>query len=134
MASITRRVFAGLTRAAFGRGKYIHNGASTVRLSSVRPLAVSSQRSALSTEDEKEVKDEPIKFSTSKASHRTWKVDRAMGSQFERPVRKVIPISLFFVVFLTWCVLRQQSDIDTQLEKDLSEHFSDEEEEQNKSS
>lgn len=77
---------------------------------------------------------EPIKFSTSKASHRTWKVDRSLGSQFRRPWWKVFPISVVAIGFLLWCALRGETDIDTQLEKDLYEHLpgllSDEEEQQ----
>ncbi|KAG8009110.1 G-protein coupled estrogen receptor 1 [Nibea albiflora] len=104
------------------------------RVNGVRTLALSSQRSAKATDDDKEVKSEPIKFSTSKASHRSWKVDRAMGSQFERPWWKVLPISLFATSFLLWCVLRGETDVDEQLNKQLYEHLpsllSDEEEQQ----
>lgn len=57
-----------------------------------------------------------------------------MGSQFERPWWKVLPVSLFATGFLLWCVLRDETDIDTQLEKELYEHLpgllSDEEQEQ----
>ncbi|XP_044035552.1 protein CCSMST1 isoform X2 [Siniperca chuatsi] len=138
MSPTAGRVFTGLTRVAFSRGIFIHNATSTVRLNSVRPLALSSQRSARSTDDDKEVNNEPIKFSTSKASHRTWKVERSMGSQFERPWWKVLPISLFATCFLLWCALRSETNIDEQLKKELYEHLpgllSDEEEEQNKSS
>ncbi|XP_020780020.2 ubiquinol-cytochrome-c reductase complex assembly factor 4, partial [Boleophthalmus pectinirostris] len=94
---------------------------TTVRLSSVRPLALSSQLETGSKKTSDEQTDEPIKFSTSKASHRTWKVDRSMGSQFSRPWRKVLPISIFFSVFLLWCVLRGHSDVDTQLDRPLYE-------------
>ena len=103
----------------------------------MRSIALSSQRPARSktpTDDDEEVKNEPIKFSTSKASHRTWKVDRSMGSQYERPWWKVLPISLVLTGFLLWCVLREETDIDAQLEKQLYEHLpgllSDEEEEE----
>ncbi|XP_070783636.1 ubiquinol-cytochrome c reductase complex assembly factor 4 isoform X2 [Enoplosus armatus] len=135
MSPTAGRVFTGLTRVAFSRGIFIRNTTSTVRLNSVRPLALSSQRLAAPTDD-KEVNNEPIKFSTSKASHRTWKVDRSMGSQFERPWWKVLPISLFCTSFLLWCALRNETAVDTHLEKELYEHLpgllSDQEEEQNK--
>lgn len=103
----------------------------------MRSLAQSSQRSAESTDDDKEVNNEPIKFSTSKASHRTWKVDRSLGSQYERPWWKVLPISLIATAFLLWCILRKETDIDVQLEKDLYQQLPgllDTEEEQDKSS
>lgn len=108
------------------------------RLNSVRTLAVSSQSLAKSTDEDNEVKSDPIRFSTSKASHKSWKVDRSMGSQHQRPWWKVFPISLFAISFLLWCVLRKETDIDTKLEQNLYKHLpgllSDEEEEQNKSS
>lgn len=118
------RVFSGLTRVAFSRGIFVCNVSPTVgRLNSVRSLALSSQRSAKSRDGDDEVNSGPIKFSTSKASHRTWKVDRSMGSQFERPWWKVLPISLIFTGFLLWCALRSQTDVDAQLEKELYEHL-----------
>ncbi|XP_072568692.1 ubiquinol-cytochrome c reductase complex assembly factor 4 [Paramormyrops kingsleyae] len=66
----------------------------------------------------------PIKFSTSKASHRTWRVDRSLGSQHQRPWWKVLPVSLAIVCFLLWCAFRDESEIDQKLEKQLYEHLS----------
>ncbi|KAG7226335.1 hypothetical protein INR49_013746, partial [Caranx melampygus] len=136
MSSTAGRVFTGLTRLSAARGILSHNSIESIRLNGVRSIALSSQqlsRSRKSTDDE-EVNNEPIKFSTSKASHRTWKVDRSMGSHFERPWWKVLPISLFATGFLLWCVLRNETDIDSQLEKQLYEHLpgllSEEEQEQ----
>ncbi|XP_034564289.1 protein CCSMST1 [Notolabrus celidotus] len=130
MSTTAGRVFSGLIRAASCRGFCTYK-ASTVRLSSVRSLSVSSRRAARPIDDN-EVKDEPIKFSTSKASHRTWRVDRSLGSQYERPWWKVLPISLVGTGFLLWCALRDETDIDVKLEKQLSEQlpgiYSDEEE------
>lgn len=65
----------------------------------------------------------PIKFSTSKASHRTWKVERSMGSRFQKPWWKVLPLSVLAIGFLLWCILREESDIDQALEKKLYEHL-----------
>lgn len=120
----TAAVFARLTRVALSRGTFIHSGAATVRLHSVRSLALSSQLSGKSKQsaDDEEVKSEPIKFSTSKASHKTWRVDRSMGSQYERPLWKVVPISLLATAFLLWCAFRDETDIDAALEKQLYEH------------
>ncbi|XP_069011912.1 ubiquinol-cytochrome c reductase complex assembly factor 4 [Embiotoca jacksoni] len=135
MSTTAGRVFAGLTRMAVSRGSFIHNASTTVRVSSVRSLALSSERSAQSkrpTDEDEELNNEPIKFSTSKASHKTWKVDRSMGSQYERPWWKVLPISVLATSFLLWCALRSETDIDKQLEKGLFDHLpgllSDEEE------
>ncbi|XP_078135584.1 ubiquinol-cytochrome c reductase complex assembly factor 4 isoform X2 [Sander vitreus] len=142
MSTTAGRVFTNLTRVAFRRGILIHkaNVTPTVRLNGVRFLTLSSQRLAESRDGDKAVNNEPIKFSTSKASHRTWKVDRSMGSQFQRPWWKVLPISLIFTSFLVWCALRGETNIDVQLERELYEQLpgllSDEQPEQaqNKSS
>ncbi|XP_059180860.1 ubiquinol-cytochrome-c reductase complex assembly factor 4 [Centropristis striata] len=135
MSTTTGRVLSGLTRVAFSRGIFVHNVTPTVRLNTVRSLALSPHRSAESKDEE--VISEPIKFSTSKGSHRTWRVDRSMGSQHRRPLWKVLPISIGFSVLLLWCALRSESDIDEKLEKQLYEHFptssEEEEEEQDKS-
>ncbi|XP_037611329.1 protein CCSMST1 isoform X2 [Sebastes umbrosus] len=138
MSTIAGRVFTGLTRAAFSRTVY--KVTPTLGLNSVRPLALSSQTSAESKDSQNEVDNTPIKFSTSKGSHRTWKVERSMGSQFQRPLRKVIPIILIFTSFMLWVAFRSETDFDKQLEKELYERFpallpdEEEEEAQNKSS
>uniref|UniRef100_A0A096M9N6 Ubiquinol-cytochrome c reductase complex assembly factor 4 n=1 Tax=Poecilia formosa TaxID=48698 RepID=A0A096M9N6_POEFO len=94
-------------------------------LDSLRSLSLTSAAPARSkpSSDDEAVSSEPIKFSTSKASHRTWRVDRSLGSQHERPWWKVVPISLAFTAFLLWCIMRSDTDIDTQLEKHLYEHL-----------
>ncbi|KAA0705032.1 Protein ccsmst1 [Triplophysa tibetana] len=83
--------------------------------------------------DNNEETPNPIKFSSSKASHRTWNVDRSLGSTYKRPWWKVMPISIIGMGFLLWCVFRKESKIDESLEKNLYEHLpdllSDEEEE-----
>ncbi|XP_061120708.1 ubiquinol-cytochrome c reductase complex assembly factor 4 [Syngnathus typhle] len=116
-------VFTGLTSKTFSRGTLTlirHTNACRVR-----PLSVSHHRLAKSEqpEDVQEVNNEPIRFSTSKASHKTWKVERSMGSQYQRPWWKVLPISVIGIGFLLWCVMREESDIDTQLEKELYQHL-----------
>uniref|UniRef100_A0A8C6UJG8 Uncharacterized protein n=1 Tax=Neogobius melanostomus TaxID=47308 RepID=A0A8C6UJG8_9GOBI len=83
-----------------------------------RSIGRVSQLEAVSKKPDEQT-SEPIKFSTSKASHRTWKVDRSMGSQFERPWQKVLPISLIFTAFLIWCALRGSDD--EHLDKPLHE-------------
>ncbi|XP_023143491.1 ubiquinol-cytochrome-c reductase complex assembly factor 4 [Amphiprion ocellaris] len=123
MSTVAGRVFSGLTRLTFSRGMFVR---TVRRLNGVRSLALSSQMSARSKkpmDEEKEVNNEPIKFSTSKASHKAWNVDRSMGSNFERPWWKVLPISLIFTGFLLWCAVREETDIDVKLEKQLYEHL-----------
>uniref|UniRef100_A0A3B3CAC7 Ubiquinol-cytochrome c reductase complex assembly factor 4 n=1 Tax=Oryzias melastigma TaxID=30732 RepID=A0A3B3CAC7_ORYME len=93
-------------------------------LRNVRSLAVSAQVSSKSNgSEDAPPKDEPIKFSTSKASHKTWKVKRSMGSNYERPWWKVVPISLVCTAFLLWCAFRGETDIDKQLERQLYEQL-----------
>ncbi|MGH0146836.1 UNVERIFIED_CONTAM: hypothetical protein FKN15_034846 [Acipenser sinensis] len=65
----------------------------------------------------------PVKFSSSKASHRTWSVDQSLGSRFQRPWWKVLPISLIGLAILLWCFLREESDVDRELERSLLERF-----------
>lgn len=116
------RVFSGVRRA----GLFLRSVSAAGRnLKHARSLAVTSQMSARSKtdEDEHEQPEEPIKFTTSKASHRTWRVDRSMGSQYERPWWKVLPISLVFTGFIVWCVFRKETDVDSQLEKQLYDHI-----------
>ncbi|XP_034413762.1 protein CCSMST1 isoform X2 [Cyclopterus lumpus] len=123
MSTATGRVFSAVMLASLRRGVFVHNATRTVGVNSVRSLALSSQASAESKDGDKEVNNVPIKFSTSKASHRSWKVDRSMGSQYERPWWKVLPISLFFTGIILWCAFRGQTDMDKQLEKQLFEHL-----------
>lgn len=99
-----------------------------LRVTRIRFLTLSSRPSAKSTDDST-VKDEPIKFSTSKASHKTWKVDSSLGSRFERPWWKVLPVSLFGISIILWCVLRGETDVDRNLQENMFEP-SDEEKEQ----
>ncbi|MGH0192114.1 UNVERIFIED_CONTAM: hypothetical protein FKN15_003734 [Acipenser sinensis] len=73
--------------------------------------------------DEEEKDTGPMKFTSSKASHRTWSVDQSLGSHFQRPWWKVLPISLIGLAILLWCFLREESDIDRELERSLSERF-----------
>ncbi|KAM7370946.1 hypothetical protein PAMP_010454 [Pampus punctatissimus] len=130
------RLFTGLTRAAVSRGIFLNDVTTTARLNSVRSLTLSCQKPATSERRShtEEVNNEPITFSTSKASHRMWKVKRSMGSQFKRRGRNVLPISLLGTIFLLWCVLRGETDTDGRLEKMLDHHlpglFSDEDEEE----
>ncbi|CAL1599223.1 unnamed protein product [Knipowitschia caucasica] len=123
MSSSVRRTLCTLLSRV--KGLSPHNTTS-VRLSSVRALALSSHL------ESEEKSDEPIKFSTSKASHRTWKVGSSMGSQYRRPWKKVLPLSIGFSVFLLWCVLRGQSDVDENYYRPLQESLQSLQQEQEK--
>ncbi|KAG6922708.1 chromosome 16 orf 91 [Chelydra serpentina] len=57
----------------------------------------------------------PIPFSSSKASPRVWSVDRSMGSDYQRPWVKVLPVSLLGIGLLLWCVFREEAEVDKQL-------------------
>ncbi|XP_041672036.1 protein CCSMST1 isoform X2 [Cheilinus undulatus] len=137
MSTTTGRVLSGLIRAAVSNRGIFTPISSIVRPSSVRTLSLSLQKAARLSDEENQVKDEPIKFSTSKASHRTWKVEQSMGSKFQRPWWKVLPVSLVATAFLLWCVFRDESEIDATLKKSLYEQLPDllsEEEEEEKDS
>nr|XP_057917189.1 ubiquinol-cytochrome-c reductase complex assembly factor 4 [Doryrhamphus excisus] len=123
----TAQIFTGLTSAVFRHGttKLIRSTTATMSQTGVRSLSVSHHMLARANKhkDQEELNDEPIKFSTSKASHRTWNVDRSMGSHYEQPWWKVLPLSVAVVIFLLWCAMRDESDVDKQLEKDLYQHL-----------
>ncbi|KAM4715253.1 ubiquinol-cytochrome c reductase complex assembly factor 4 [Anableps anableps] len=135
MSPSAGRALGGLTSRILSRGTWIKNAPASVGARSLALTSRAAARSKPPSEDEA-VNSEPIKFSTSKASHRTWRVDRSMGSQYERPWWKVLPVSLGFAAFLLWCVLRKETDVDAQLEKQLRERLpglvADEEDDGNK--
>ncbi|KAG7506258.1 hypothetical protein JOB18_000480 [Solea senegalensis] len=119
MFAIGGRVFTGLTQVSFSRGSFIPD--CGVRLNSVRLLALSFRRAATSKQPtDEEEKNEPVKFSTSKAG--TWKVDQSMGSKYGQPLFKVLTVSLLSLSFISWCVLREKTAIDGKLETQLYEH------------
>lgn len=121
MYTTAGRVFSSLTRVALIRGKFVHNATPTVgKMSSMQSLALSSQKSAETKDEAEEVISEPIKFSTSKASHRTWKVGRSLGNNQDRSWKKVLPVSLVFTGLLLWAVLR---DSGLELDAPLHEHL-----------
>lgn len=88
-----------------------------------RHLSCTAQLSRRSEPLNDEKDPGPVKFTSSKASHRTWSVDQSLGSRFQRPWWKVLPISLIGLAILLWCFLREESDIDRALERSLSERF-----------
>ncbi|XP_051927356.1 protein ccsmst1 isoform X1 [Hippocampus zosterae] len=130
-------VFTVLNSRTFSRGTSMlgrhinasmrHLSSNHVFVSSVRPLTVShhllTKPNKPGQDVQEETTTEPIRFSTSKASHRAWKVERSMGSQHQRPLWKVVPLSVIAVAFLLWCALRDESDIDERLDKELYQHL-----------
>ncbi|XP_032429505.1 ubiquinol-cytochrome c reductase complex assembly factor 4 [Xiphophorus hellerii] len=122
MSPSAGRALSGFTSRILGRGMRIKNASASVGLRSLSLTSPAPARSKPSSDDEA-VSSEPIKFSTSKASHRTWRVDQSLGSQHERPWWKVVPVSLAITAFLLWCVMRPETDVDTQLEKQLYERL-----------
>ncbi|KAM9489503.1 ubiquinol-cytochrome c reductase complex assembly factor 4 [Clarias gariepinus] len=125
MSTSGRCVFKHLLHYSLSPGLF---KSDVVRPCATRSLSLTSHlcaksRDAPGSGDGEESVSQPIKFSTSKASHRTWKVERSMGSRFQRPWWQVLPLSVLTVGFLLWCVFRQESDIDRTLEKQLYEHL-----------
>ncbi|XP_008935313.1 PREDICTED: protein CCSMST1, partial [Merops nubicus] len=66
-----------------------------------------------------------IPFSASKASPRAWRVSQSMGSDHERSWMKVLPLSLLCTGLLLWCVFREKTEIDEQLEAVFSGQITD---------
>ncbi|XP_020378561.1 protein CCSMST1 isoform X2 [Rhincodon typus] len=67
--------------------------------------------------------DGTVKFSTSKASHHIWTVGKSMGSDYQNPWWKVLPLSLAGIAFLLWCFLREETEVDEILEHTLLDHL-----------
>ncbi|XP_062330844.1 ubiquinol-cytochrome-c reductase complex assembly factor 4 [Osmerus eperlanus] len=120
-------VVSRLAQYSLCRATRIDAISTSLRLNHSRTLTLTSQKSAKTknpaADDDDKVDSQPIKFSTSKGSHKTWNVDKSLGSRYERPWWRVIPISIGCVAFLLWCVLRGETDIDEQLERHLNEHM-----------
>ncbi|XP_016092101.1 ubiquinol-cytochrome c reductase complex assembly factor 4 [Sinocyclocheilus grahami] len=128
------KVCLHLSRFSLGHDGFTSRTLANLRPCASRMLSFTSQLNAKSRKppDDNEA-SKPIQFSTSKASHRSWKVDRSMGSSYQRPWWKVLPFSLVGVGFVVWCIFRRETEIDQSLEKNLHEHLpgllSDEEQE-----
>ncbi|KAJ8245774.1 hypothetical protein GJAV_G00260170 [Gymnothorax javanicus] len=130
MPGLGRNLFAVLkhSNSSFHGALFRGNGVRQIqtKLGKTRSLCLSSRRDRKSQtpeDDRDEDTENPIEFSTSKASHRVWRVDTSLGRSHERPWWKVLPLSLFGVCFLLWCIFRKESGIDRQLEKELDEYF-----------
>ncbi|KAM8962384.1 ubiquinol-cytochrome c reductase complex assembly factor 4 [Pelodytes ibericus] len=63
----------------------------------------------------------PLPFSTSKASHRQWTVEKSMGSEDSKPLWKAMAVSLVFGSILIWAIFRKETDIDEIIYKPLGE-------------
>ncbi|KAE8579526.1 hypothetical protein XENTR_v10024078 [Xenopus tropicalis] len=66
-------------------------------------------------------KSKPLKFSTSKASHRHWTVAKSLGSNQQRPWWKVVPLSVFLTTVLLWAIFRKETDIDEAIYKPIEQ-------------
>ncbi|XP_071248299.1 ubiquinol-cytochrome c reductase complex assembly factor 4 [Salvelinus alpinus] len=120
------RVLSSLSHYSLCRGIVIDGIKTKLRLNHIRTLCLTSHclaKSKKPADEDDEEFSQPIKFSSSKASHKTWNVDQSLGSKYQRPWWKVLPISLLGVSFLLWCALRGETVIDEQLEKNLYEQL-----------
>ncbi|XP_066540089.1 protein CCSMST1-like [Hoplias malabaricus] len=127
MASAVRMIFTVFPRFSTISAP---SGQAWIRTHPVRALSLTSRFWAKSQRspgdgEEDEVLSKPIKFSTSKGSHRTWKVERSMGSTHQKPWWRVLPLSLLGISFILWCFFRRESEVDQALEKQLYEHLPD---------
>ncbi|KAL7886794.1 hypothetical protein AOLI_G00045150 [Acnodon oligacanthus] len=123
-SSAVRRILIDITRFSGSRGT---SGLWSLRPCTVQALSVTSHFCTKSLKspggNEEDELSKPIKFSTSRGSHRTWKVERSMGSTHQRPWWRVLPFSILGVSFLLWSFFRKESDIDRALEKQLFEYL-----------
>ncbi|XP_018419883.1 PREDICTED: protein CCSMST1 [Nanorana parkeri] len=72
-----------------------------------------------------EENSKPFMFSTSKASHRQWTVEKSLGSEHQRPLWKVLPISLLFTAVLIWAAFRKETKLDKIVYRPISEVIGD---------
>ncbi|KAM3917864.1 ubiquinol-cytochrome c reductase complex assembly factor 4 [Leptodactylus fuscus] len=63
----------------------------------------------------------PLKFSTSKGSHRKWTVAQSFGSDYQQPWWRVLPVSLLLTGVLAWAFLREETEIDEIIYRPISE-------------
>nr|DBA19432.1 TPA: hypothetical protein GDO54_015270 [Pyxicephalus adspersus] len=73
------------------------------------------------TDATEEENSKPLKFSTSKANPRDWSVDKSFGSGYQRPLWKVLPISLFLSGLVLWAILRKETEIDKILYRPIAD-------------
>ncbi|XP_063077647.1 ubiquinol-cytochrome-c reductase complex assembly factor 4 [Engraulis encrasicolus] len=125
MSTTGQRLFCLLARYQTCRGIFI-NGNHTMSSHPVPARTLSASQSLLAKKpvvDDDEETNQPIKFTTSKASHRSWSVDRSLGSTYQRPWWRVLPFSVVGVGFVVWCFWRSETEVDQILEKELYDHI-----------
>ncbi|XP_015215468.2 ubiquinol-cytochrome c reductase complex assembly factor 4 [Lepisosteus oculatus] len=120
MSGLGRTLFCNVRIKCLYRGVFICNPHRCARYDSLKALCTTPPKSRTSPPADG---DQPIKFSTSKASHRTWTVDKSLGSEHQKPLWKVLPLSLLGISLLVWCFFREETEIDRQLEKNLYEYL-----------
>ncbi|XP_052612431.1 LOW QUALITY PROTEIN: protein CCSMST1 [Peromyscus californicus insignis] len=81
------------------------------------------------SEEEKDDPNLPIQFSSSKATPTRWTVEHSLGKEQQRPLWKVLPITLTLTILIFWCYLRQETSTDQWLRQVLGEEDEEDEEE-----
>ncbi|KAG7459930.1 hypothetical protein MATL_G00215810 [Megalops atlanticus] len=109
-----------------GRGLFL-DGNKVLRCNNERQLCLTSWRCSKTQPSAKTDTEigKPIKFSTSKGSHRSWSVDLSMGSSFQRPWWKVLPVGIFTFGVLLWCMFGEDVVMDKQSEEKLHKYLPD---------
>ncbi|XP_075686424.1 ubiquinol-cytochrome c reductase complex assembly factor 4 [Rhinoderma darwinii] len=82
-----------------------------------RPIHLKSRPDYTEEKDDRK----PLKFSTSKGSHRRWTVAQSFGSDYQQPLWKVLPLSLFLTGVLFWAFFREETEIDEILYRPVAE-------------
>ncbi|XP_019642866.1 PREDICTED: uncharacterized protein LOC109484086 [Branchiostoma belcheri] len=81
-------------------------------------LSTTAARLGRKPEEEVEEDPAPLKFTGSKGAQ--WKVAQTMNLNKNRPMRKIIPVSLTITAFLLYfCVFRKETWLDEELDKNL---------------
>ncbi|MEE6498247.1 hypothetical protein FKM82_003013 [Ascaphus truei] len=63
----------------------------------------------------------PLTFSSSKGSHRQWTVEQSFGSDYQRPLWKVLPLSLLLGSILIWAAFREETHLDEAIFKPIEQ-------------
>ncbi|XP_078691471.1 ubiquinol-cytochrome c reductase complex assembly factor 4-like [Branchiostoma floridae x Branchiostoma belcheri] len=101
-----------------GAGRLFRRLLHTKLVPRCQGLSTTAARLGRKTEEEVEEDPGPLKFTGSKGAQ--WKVAQTMNLNKNRPMRKIIPVSLTITAFLLYfCVFRKETWLDEELHKNL---------------
>lgn len=71
--------------------------------------------------DEEDDPHRPLRFSSSRAAPLRWTVKQSLGTEQQRPLWVVLPLSLSLMALVIWCFFRQETSADRWLRRMLLE-------------